>query len=65
MTSKVNGSLIMTKQSEHIITPFFSKYINTPSQVVATLATTTKGAQDADMSQASGTFFSFSFVLLY
>ena len=37
-TSKVNGSLIMTKQSEHIITPFFSKYINTPSQVVATLA---------------------------
>ena len=37
MTSKVDGSLMMTKQSEHIITPFFSKYINTPSQVMATL----------------------------
>ena len=29
---------MMTKQSEHIITPFFSKYVNTPSQVVATLS---------------------------
>ena len=50
-TSKVDGSPMMTKRSEHIITPFLSKYVNTPSQVVATLcmATTTTVAHIAMM----------------
>ena len=37
MTPKVDGSLMMTKHLEYILTVIFAKYKIAPSQVVATL----------------------------